>query len=135
MPPLSIAASASSQVAQATGTSLAVTEEVTVTPVSPELAALAGKPDEEWTEADLALFITQETERLNGPQLPVADAAGILSGFWSRYGHDAVRIARRAFEAHQGQWRGAPVTLRRFADSQDGFFAGPLLAEVHSAAS
>src|SRR6185312_1494394 len=127
---MNVSASASPQVTRAGRQSLEVTDQLTVTPVSDRVAELAGKDSELWTEADLRVFIREETRRLNGPQLPVQAEDGIISDFWGRHGANAARIARHVFEAHEGKWHGAPVTVRRFAATQDEFFAIPLLKEI-----
>lgn len=108
------------------------TSTLTVTGVSPRVAALAATPAGEWSRADLAYFIGEEIARLHGPQLPNSHADEILAQFWERFGERGVSIARRVFEAYQGFWMGAPVTVRRFEAAQDEFFACPLLSEITS---
>lgn len=59
----------------------------------------------------------------------------ILNGFFSRFGaEDGMAICHQAFNVHGGMWRGAPVTVARFAEGQDGYFALPLLEEARAAA-
>ena len=55
----------------------------------------------------------------------------IFAGFIRRFGQrDATRIARAAIEVHRGMWMGAPITPRRFARSNDEFFARRVLARL-----
>ena len=107
-----------------------LTTTITVTPVSERVAELTSRDPQTWTGDDLAAFITEEIGRLSGPQLPCTQAESILRKFWERHGAQGVLIARRAFEAHQGFWMGAPVTIRRFGQDQDEFFSWPLLNEI-----
>jgi hypothetical protein len=127
---MTTSAPASPQVNTVSSSSLTVTERVDVTPVSERVAALAGKPAAEWTAEDFRVFVTDETLRLNGPQLPVQQAQQLMTGFFERFGSNAVKIVRHVFEVHSGMWRGAPVTVRRLAENQDQFFAAPILAEI-----
>jgi hypothetical protein len=108
-------ASASPQVNDVTGSSLTVTV--------PSAGA-------EMTPGALARFIRDEITRVNGPQLPVQQETEIITGFFERYGAKSVKIARYAFGTLGGMWRGAPVTVRRFAPGQDDYFAEPILREI-----
>lgn len=105
-------ASASPQVNDVTGSSLTVT---------------AGRPETEWSPAALARFVRAEITRANGPQLPVLRETEIINGFYTRFGFDAVKIASYVFGTLGGMWRGAPVTVRRFDEGQDVYFAQPIL--------
>ena len=110
----------------------------TLAPASPQVsdataerfAELSQLPGEEWTGSDLALFIRHEIDRVNGPQLPVQQEGQIISGFFSRFGSNGVKIARHAFGPGGGMWCGAPVTVRRFAEGQDAYFAEPILRTI-----
>ncbi len=105
-----------------------VTETVEVTPVSEAQARRAAKPAADWTVQDLLEYVTEETDR-TGHHLPCRDALKIMTAFQERYGTvQAVRVARAAFETHGGMWAGAPVTFRRFAESNDEFFSRPIAA-------
>lgn len=110
-----------------------LTESLTATAVSQRLAVLGNTPASEWREEDLSYYITEEIERLHGPQLPCPHQAKIIAGFWERFGEKGVAIARAAFEAHRGMWMGAPVTVKRFAEGHDEFFSFPLLRETGAA--
>jgi hypothetical protein len=115
---------ASPQVSNVTGSSLTVTE--------PGPAEPSQLPEQEWTRADLARFIHREIARVNGPQLPVLQADEIITGFYARFGFNGVKIVRYVFGTLGGMWRGAPVTVRRFAPGQDMYFAEPILREISS---
>jgi len=108
---MSTLASASPQVSNVSGSSLPVT-------------------DAEWTPALLARFVRDEITRRNGPQLPVQQESQIITGFFERYGEMSVKIVRYVFDVCGGMWRGAPVTVRRFAPGQDNYFAEPILREI-----
>ena len=109
-----------------------VTETVEVTPVSEAQASRAAKPAATWTAQDLLDYVTEEISR-TGQQLPCRDALKIMTAFQARYGTvQAVRVARAAFETHGGMWAGAPVTFRRFAESNDKFFSQPIVASFSS---
>ena len=49
--------------------------------------------------------------------------SGIFKGFVNRWGDQAERIARTAFDVHCGLWKGAPVSVSRFATGSDPYFA------------
>lgn len=115
-------APASPQVNDVTGPSLSVT--------GSRAAELSQIPEQEWTRADLAWFVRSEITRMNGPQLPIQQEDQIINEFFDRYGVMGVKIARHAFGFYDGMWRGAPVTVRRFAPGQDVYFAAPILREI-----
>lgn len=114
-----------------TATPLAVTQRSSITPVSAAQAARATKEARHWSAADFAAFVLEEINRACGEQLPVSDGDAILAGFFDRWGAEtAVRIAKAAFELYGGFWANAPVTVRRFADTHDEFFAYRILAAL-----
>lgn len=78
----------------------------------------------------LAGYIQEQIVALHGPQLPCPGSASIINGFWERFGEKGFLIARRAFTAHRGVWMGAPITVARFGESNDEYFALPLLKEL-----
>lgn len=85
------------------------------------------------TRESLAEHIQSEIARTCGPQLPCYRVAEIVNGFFERFGaRDAMAICDRAFGAHAGMWRGAPVTLLRFQAAHDGYFSCPLLEEARA---
>lgn len=85
------------------------------------------------TAEALADRIRTEIARTCGSQLPCYRADEILNGFFARFGPEAgMMICDQAFSVHNGVWRGAPVTVRRFSGSQDPYFANPLLEEARA---
>ena len=116
---------------QASQVSPQITAGLHVAEVSERTAGLVQLPAAQWSAADLTGFIREEIARLHGEQLPCPEEDQILDGFAGRFGADGVVIARRAFEDHQGIWRWAPVTVRRFGPGQDDFFALALLREAN----
>lgn len=111
--------------------SVTVTGTLTVTPVSANQARLAVLDPAAWTPADFRAYVSEEIERLHGPQLPCRRADDILNGFFDRHGPaGAVFISRHVFEVLGGMWMGAPVTVRRFTESNDEFFARAILADT-----
>ena len=90
--------------------------------------------DGDITAESFADYVRGEITRTCGPQLPCYRSDEILNGFASRFGiTDAMAICGRAFTAHDGMWRSAPVTVARFAEGQDEFFGLPLLEEARAA--
>lgn len=80
------------------------------------------------TRDSFAGYVLAEILRTCGVQVPVPRAQEILTAFWDRLGPEkAVHAADLAFGRCDGFWRSAPVTPLRFAESQDEFFALPLL--------
>jgi hypothetical protein len=107
-----------------------ITEAVAVAGVSGRTAALCSQDPASWTPGDLAWYVTEEMTRIHGPQLPQPHESRIIPEFSERFGADSVRIARHAFEARRGMWKGAPVTLRRFTPGNDDFFSRAILQEI-----
>jgi hypothetical protein len=96
-------------------------------------AAISATPESgpEPSPGQVASYVTAAIEARWGPQLPGPDPAAVIEGFCERLGAaKAMMIARAAFEAHGGLWRGAPVTIRRFTQGHDDFFAFPLLSGI-----
>lgn len=88
----------------------------------------------EVTAESFAGHVIGEIARTRGPQLPCYRSGEVLNGFLARFGlGDGMAICDRAFNGHGGMWRGAPVTVARFAAGQDDFFARPLLEEARAA--
>lgn len=83
---------------------------------------------QEITRDDFPAMVEAEILRTTGPHVAFPGARETLTAFWDRLGPDrALEACSLAFGRHGGYWRGAPVTPLRFAESQDGFFAAPLL--------
>lgn len=109
---------------------VAIADSLTVTPVSERVAGLTALDGTQWSADDLSLYIREETAALCGPQIPCGRESDIAAEFLSRFGADGVRIARAAYEIHAGRWKGAPVTIRRFTESNDAFFARVILGQL-----
>lgn len=92
--------------------------------------------DDAISPESLAEHILAEITRTGGPQLPCYDAEEIVNGFLGRFSAaEVMAVCRQAFGVHGGMWRGAPVTVRRFRQSNDAYFALPLLEEARAARS
>lgn len=90
--------------------------------------------DDSITRESFAGYVRGEILRTCGPQLPCYRGDEILNGFADRLGlADAMAVCDRAFAVHNGMWRGAPVTIARFTEGHDVFFARPLLEESRAA--
>jgi hypothetical protein len=89
-------------------------------------------PPADGVRETLAAFVTAKISELHGPVVPCHQEDALIGGFAERFGAMAMPIAAQAFGPHQGMWMGAPVTVRRFAASQDAYFALPLLEEIES---
>jgi hypothetical protein len=53
-----------------------------------------------------------------------------MRSFTERFGHDAPRIARAAYEVYKGYWGGAPIRLSRFSRASDAWFAVRILEDL-----
>lgn len=105
----------------------AITESLTVTELPARVVELCSADAASWTADDFAYYVTTELTLIHGAQLPCRGQAEILEHFFQRHSEKAVQIARFAFENMHGMWMGAPVTVRRFAEGHDDFFARPVL--------
>lgn len=84
------------------------------------------KGDGTWGWNDLRDFVVHEIERCHGPQpRDLRKESGIFKSFMTRYPDGiSVAIARAAFgPAHQGMWRGAPISVNRFCKASDVYFS------------
>jgi hypothetical protein len=87
------------------------------------------------TAGDFSAYVLSEITRVCGPQLPCPGAQDILNGFYERFGpDDGMAVVTRALGHGNGFWRNAPVTVSRFRESNDDYFARPLLEEAREAA-
>jgi hypothetical protein len=112
--------------------SVTITERVEITPARPLSYKL--KPDNEWGWEELRDYVVDMVESLFGPfprDLP--KEVSIMKSFTERFGADAPRIARAAYEAHKGYWGGAPIRVTRFTRASDEWFARVILAELPQA--
>ncbi len=80
--------------------------------------------DSQWTWRELRDYCVAEIEQRHGAinRDPIKES-GIFKGFLKRWGKDAVRIARCAFDAHDGVWNGQPIDVARFCSNNDPYFA------------
>jgi hypothetical protein len=109
--------------------SVTITERVEISPARP--AGYKLKPDNEWGWEELRDYVVDMVEHYFGlfpRDLP--KEVSIMKSFTERFGHDAPRIARAAYEVHKGYWGGAPIRLARFARASDEWFARVILKEL-----
>jgi len=111
-----------------------VRERVTVTPMTmPAPGAshlLSGAGD--WTWSQLRDYVIREIELRHGaqPRDPRKER-GIFSSFLGRWPEgQAVRIAKAAFEVHDGWWGNAPISVNRFCKASDPYFSRVILAQL-----
>lgn len=104
---------------------------VTVTPVRSRSASHLINTGQEWTGQQLRDYVISQIQHFHGPQPsnPMKEKS-IFDSFVSRWGSDAVVIARAAFEVHEGMWRSAPISVNRFCKASDAYFAAPILDRV-----
>jgi hypothetical protein len=102
-----------------------VVETVTVTRTPDRSAGYLTKSDAEWGWEDLRDFVIHEIEARHGVQVrDFRKESGIFKSFLSRYGSNAVPIARLAFsKVFDGMWSSAPITVTRFCKASDPYFA------------
>lgn len=91
-------------------------------------ASYVARKDGSWGWSDLRDYIFTEIEARHGIQVrdPKKEAS-IIKSFMSRWGTDAVRIARTAFDVHDGMWGGAPISINRFCRASDQWFAAVIV--------
>ena len=87
--------------------------------------------EEDWAWEQLRDYVMRQVEVYHGAQLrnPMKENA-IFKSFASRWGANASRIARYAFEIQRGVWKSAPITAGRFAKGSDPFFAVPIMEQL-----
>lgn len=78
----------------------------------------------QWGWEQLRDYVVSETERYHGRQHrnPAAEKK-IFQGFVARWGDEAPKIAKYAFDRKKGVWKRAPITVNRFAKGSDQYFA------------
>lgn len=109
--------------------SVTISEQVEISPLGP--ASYMLKPDHEWGWEELRDYVVDQVEHHFGlfpRNLP--QEVSVMKSFMERFGHNAPRIARCAYEVHKGYWGGAPVRLTRFARASDEWFARVILAQL-----
>ena len=105
---------------------------VTVTPVRQQSAAShLISTGEQWSWQQLRDYVVTQIQHFHGPQPsnPVKEKS-IFTGFLSRWGSDAVIVAKAAFEVHEGMWHSAPISVNRFCRASDAYFAAPILDRI-----
>jgi hypothetical protein len=111
------------------GAPAAVTQEIIVT-AGGAAERVDTLPPEDWGPAELEAYTLARITEFHGEQLPCKNSRDIFEQFLARYGADAVRIARAAFDVHRGMWLGAPVSVARFGASSDRIFADRVRAAL-----
>lgn len=105
-------------------TSVTISDEITVKPRMSQSRTFAGKPDQDWTWADLRDYVVAEIEKRQGPlRRDSYKECGIFKGFLARWGLRAPAIARAAFERYDGSWAGEPIGILRFCKGSDPYFS------------
>lgn len=109
-----------------------VAQTVTTSQADPAEAAYLLKPTVQWDWQDLRNYVVAEATKRFGEQIrDPKKEAGIFKGFIGRHGiADAVLIAQAAFEVYEGTWRQAPITVTRFTQGNDPYFANVILARL-----
>lgn len=105
----------------------AVIQEVKITPVAPSTGA-SHLLQEQWDWQAMRDYVIQQIELRNGPQVrnPIKEKS-IFGGFITRWGAEkAQKIARTAFEVHDGMWCNAPISTNRFCKASDAYFASKI---------
>lgn len=87
-----------------------------------------------WDWEAMRDYVIGEIERRFGPSpRNPAKESGIFKGFINRHGSVlAEKIARAAFEVHNGMWRGAPIGIGRFSQNSDPYFASIIASTITS---
>jgi hypothetical protein len=111
-----------------------ITEKVEVSPPRP--ASYIIKADSEWGWQELRDYVVAAIEARFGPfprHLP--QEVSVMKSFMERFGTDAPRIARYAFESPvtKGMWGNAPIRVTRFTRASDEWFAKPILKQLQRA--
>jgi hypothetical protein len=112
-----------------------VRERVTVTPLPAKVSSGATHvltATENWTWSELRDYVIREIELRHGaqPRDPRKEK-GIFSSFLGRWPDgQAVRIAKAAFEVHDGWWANAPIGVNRFCKGSDPFFAERIITQL-----
>lgn len=84
-----------------------------------------------WSPEQLRDYVVAQIQKHHGPfPRDAVRETSIFRGFVNRWGGDAGRIARVAFEEFGGMWRNAPVGINRFCKNSDPYFAEPILERL-----
>lgn len=112
---------------------VAVTTTTTVThePSDSRTHLLSG--DEQWGWRELRDYVVSSIEQRFGAfPRDYKKEHGIFSSYINRYGNDAPKIARAAFESYNGMWSSAPISINRFCKASDPFFSDVILNKINS---
>lgn len=103
-----------------------VVERVTATPIPSSRHLL--QDEAQWTWQELRDYVITQIEHRHGPQVRnAAKEKAIFSSFLSRWGTNAVPIAKAAFTIYDGMWANAPISVFRFCKASDPFFGKVIL--------
>lgn len=109
-----------------------VVQTITTTTLPETSVGYLGKTDDQWGWEDLRDYVVREIEARHGVQpRDFRKESGIFKSFMTRYGADAVPIARLAFSpVFDGWWKSAPISVTRFCKGSDPYFADVLRARL-----
>lgn len=104
-----------------------IVETVTVQVAPSESLGYLTRPDSQWVWSDLRDYVVHEIEvRFGTFPRDAKKEYGIFTRFSKEFGADASRIARTAFEVHNGWWANAPISVNRFCKASDVYFGQPI---------
>lgn len=113
-------------------TQQATSEIVTRAPEPPSSVLSGPQPDPQddpftWDSETLIAFVVEKIRAWHGPfpRFPEHERR-VLGGFHRRWGQLAGPIAALALET-SGYWKGAPISVDRFAPESDAYFAEVIL--------
>ncbi len=114
-------------------TNVAFTATTTVTPEVSESRSHLLASDEQWGWKELRDFVVSSIEQRFGAfPRDYKKEYGIFTSYVSRYGADATKVARAAFESYDGMWASAPISINRFCRASDPYFSDVILAKINS---
>jgi hypothetical protein len=69
-------------------------------------------------------YVVEQITKYHGPfpRNPLQEK-GIFASYISRWGDQALPIAKVAFEVHRGVWHNAPIKVQRFCIGSDPYFS------------
>lgn len=111
-----------------------VQEQVVIRPQATRTTTHVAIAAEDWGWDQLRDYVVTEIEKVRGvfPRNTITEKS-IFVGFLNRWGADAPRIARYAFEVAGGYWRNAPISVNRFCKNSDEYFAKPIAEHLRQA--
>lgn len=85
------------------------------------------KSESDWGWEEVRDYVVRAIEQAHGPFPRNSKTEhSIFKGFVKRWGSQAGPIARFVFEQTGGMWKGAPVSVNRFCQASDKYFAQPI---------